>query len=335
MPHRITLLVSVDTEEDNWDRAREGVTVDNIRQIPRLHAFLRGLGVRPTYLVTYQVARVKWAAEILREASRSGAAEVGAHLHPWNTPPFDEPLQPRNSMLKNLPRELQLAKLRTLTTLLRDTIGPPRTFRAGRYGLGSDTVLALLDCGYQIDSSVTPFVTWETTDDGPDFRGAPHACYRLDAPGDIRVPRAEGPMWEVPISCGHAWGSPAWWNRVHALVASPLSRRLYLDKLVSWSGLLRPITLSPEINPLPDLLALSRALVQAGAQFLHLTWHSPSLVPGLSPFMRSPAAVDQLYRRIAEYVTWLHESFAVDFATISEFADVPTPHASGAGSSVV
>ena len=34
-PREVLLLVSIDTEEDNWNRARTGVTVENIRQLPR------------------------------------------------------------------------------------------------------------------------------------------------------------------------------------------------------------------------------------------------------------------------------------------------------------
>src|SRR5436309_2125359 len=156
MSRPILLIVSVDTEEDNWEPRRDGVTIENIRELPRLDALCRRLGVRATYFTAYQVAIREWAAAILREL-RAGGAEIGAHLHPWNTAPLAEPLLPRNSMLKNLPPALQLAKLERLTATLRDAVGvQPRAFRAGRYGLGPDTVVALIRCGYQIDSSVTP-----------------------------------------------------------------------------------------------------------------------------------------------------------------------------------
>src|SRR2546423_11801908 len=163
----ILLIVSVDTEEDNWQPCRDGVTIDNIRELPRLDVLFQRLGVRATYFTTYQVAVRDWAAATLRQL-RAGGAEIGAHLHPWNTPPLDESFLPRNSMLKNLPPSLQFAKLERLTATLREAIGtPPLAFRAGRYGLGRETVPALIRCGYQVDSSVTPFVSWEAFDDGP------------------------------------------------------------------------------------------------------------------------------------------------------------------------
>src|SRR5437762_14340072 len=105
MSRPILLIVSVDTEEDNWEPRRDGVTIENIRELPRLDVLFRRLGVRATYFTTYQVAIREWAADVLRKLREDGA-EIGAHLHPWNTPPPDEPFLPRNSMLKNLPPEL-------------------------------------------------------------------------------------------------------------------------------------------------------------------------------------------------------------------------------------
>ena len=84
------------------------------------------------------------AADTLREACEGGTAEIGAHLHPWNTPPLTEAFVPRNSMTKNLSPALQLAKIQQLTRTLEDAFGArPRSFRAGRYGLGADTISAL------------------------------------------------------------------------------------------------------------------------------------------------------------------------------------------------
>src|SRR5439155_773374 len=79
----------------------------------------------------------RWAADILGEVRARWGDEVGAHLHPWNTPPLDDPFLPHNTVLKNLPGALQRAKLEHLTALLTQAVGArPRCFRAGRFGLG-------------------------------------------------------------------------------------------------------------------------------------------------------------------------------------------------------
>src|ERR1041384_6352407 len=61
------LIVSLDTEEDNWHRSRDGVTVENIRELPRQARFFERLGVRPTYFTTYQVAIDPCGADVRRE----------------------------------------------------------------------------------------------------------------------------------------------------------------------------------------------------------------------------------------------------------------------------
>src|SRR5438132_1454724 len=137
--------------------ARTGVTVENVRQLPRLDRLFERLAVRPTYFTTYQVAIQPWAVRILQETQARGTAEIGAHLHPWNTPPFEEAFVPRNTMLVNLPARLQAAKLDTLTDTLCAGMGRrPLAFRAGRWAFGPSTAAALLTRGYRVDSSVTP-----------------------------------------------------------------------------------------------------------------------------------------------------------------------------------
>jgi hypothetical protein len=320
MSRPMLLIVSVDTEEDNWQPSRENVTVENIRELPRLDALFRQLGVRATYLTTYQVAIRDWAAAMLREL-RAGGAEIGGHLHPWNTPPEDERLLPRNTMIKNLPAGLQLAKLERLTATLRDATGTrPVAFRAGRYGLGPAAVAALIRCGYRIDTSVTPFVSWKGFDDGPSFVGAPLAMYRLAGGGDVRVPQRDGPLLEIPMSIGYSRAPFGPWGRIQRLLASRPLRPLRLAGLASRAGVIKRIFLSPEMHAVADMLTLTHRLMDQGVQHLHMFFHSPSLRPGLSPYTPDVAAVDRLYRRIAEYLEQLARRTSLAFVTLSEAA---------------
>ena len=322
----ITLIVSVDTEEDNWRPSRNGVTADNVRQLPRLARFLHGLGVRATYFTTYQVAVQPWAADILREIRDAEQAEIGAHLHPWNTPPMDEAFLPRNTMLKNLSPELQRAKLEGLTATLGEVLGsPPTAFRAGRYGFGPDTATALIRCHYRIDSSVTPFVSWHEVDDGPNFVGAPANIYRLAGGVDVRVPQPDGPLLEVPLSCGYSRSPFAFWGRLRRLLEAPAVRPLHLAGIASRAGVVRRIMLSPEICSVADMLALSRLLIDRGLRHLHLSWHSPSLHPGLSPFVGTTAELNRFYSAIESYIEGLTSMACVTFATISEAAATLAP----------
>jgi hypothetical protein len=317
----ILLVVSLDTEEDNWHRSRNGVTVENIEELRPLARFFDRLGVRPTYFTTYQVAQQPRGAETLREISAGNRAEIAAHLHPWNTPPLAEAFVPRNSMLKNLPPDLQLAKLRQLTTVLEDAFDlTPLAFRAGRYGLGRETVAALQCCGYRVDSSVAPFVSWEEVDDGPSFVGAPLGPYRLGSDRDVRQPAADGDLIEVPLSSGFTRGPFSLWGRVRRVLDAAPLRPLNLVGLAARAGLCKRIVLSPELASVPEMLMLSRRLLEHGVRHLHLSWHTPSLKPGLSPFTATAADVARLYAAVEEYLDGLSRMTSLTFATVSEAA---------------
>lgn len=319
MKPTVTLFVSVDTEEDNWRPAWGGVTIENLRALPALDAHFRRIGIRPTYFVTYQVANRRWAADILKEIARDGRSEIGAHLHPWNTPPTPEASTPTSTMANNLAFDLVLQKLKTLTQAVRQIRGaPPRSFRAGRYGLGPGLVRALIHCGYRVDSSVTPFMDWRDTDGGPNHEHAPLAPYRIDGSRDLYRARPDGPLLEIPLSFGYSRRPFDTWHRVHRALGSPALARLRLLGLARRSGLIRKIALNPELSPPSDLLLLSKRLIQSGARHLHLFFHSPSLRPGATPYTQTETDVRRLLDGIERYVEGLGRLADVRPATLSE-----------------
>ena len=321
MSRETVVIVSIDTEEDNWRPSRNGVAVGNIRELVRLGGFFDRLGVRPTYLVNYQVAIKPCAVEVLRDLGAAGNAEIGAHLHPWNTPPLDEAFVPRNTMLKNLPADLQLAKLERLTATLEQAFETsPRVFRAGRFGFGSGTVAALLRCGYRVDSSVTPFWNWEWLDAGPNFVGAPLGAYRLAPGDDVTRPAPNGELLEIPLSYGFSRGPFSFWDPIRRLLEAPPLRWLHLAGIVARIGMARRIVLSPELATTADMLTLSRRLLEHGVRHLQVFWHSPSLTPGLTPFVGSAADVERMYASVEAYFDGLAAITNVKFATISEAA---------------
>ena len=209
-----TLLVAIDTEEEfDWrappDPNRRSVT--NIRQQPLLQAVFDRLGVVPTYLVDHPVATDPQAVAILRGFAAAGRCEIGAHLHPWVTPPIEEPVDAWHAFACNLPPALERRKLETLTHAIEDAFAiAPRIYRAGNYGVGPHTTRFLAELGYAVDSSIVPFT---------DFRaqGGPNFEHWSAEPFET----AEGVV-EIPLSAGfaaRAWpghcaspGSPHGWR---------------------------------------------------------------------------------------------------------------------------
>ena len=320
---RVCLLVSIDTEEDQWAATRSALSTRNLRALPEAQRLLESLGIRCTYFTAWSAATDPWARGFLGELHASGAAEIGGHLHPWNTPPESEPLGGRNTMLANLPAELQAEKLRRLTDRLTELRGsPPVSFRAGRWALGAETARALVDAGYRVDSSVMPHVSWERYDEGPSFLGSPTDVYRLDPAKGVTTVAPDGPLVEVPVSVGftapgpqHVWAQlqRAMWrpSRGRAVLAAPLWR----------SRLLRKVVLTPEAMDVASMLRAARRLIGDGARHLHLFWHSQSHTPGLNPFVATTRARDAFHDRIREVVEGLNRLATLEPMTVTEAAE--------------
>src|SRR3954463_4026027 len=140
------LLVGIDTEGDNqWDAAaRANQTFENIYALPALHALFAKHGVRPTYVVTYPVAKDTRSAETLRQLLAQGDCEIGAHHHAWETPPCSPDDIRRHPYALSLPLSQFDAQLGALTTAITSAFGhAPVSYRSGRFGFSAAHVSSL------------------------------------------------------------------------------------------------------------------------------------------------------------------------------------------------
>src|SRR5215471_2090749 len=134
------LVVIVDTEaEFDWEAhgPRRAAGVSSVKFQDRAQQLFDQYGVRPTFVLDYPVSSTPEAYEFIREVHRTGACEIGAHLQPWDNPPFVEPRTDENSYPGNLPFELEREKLAQLSHTIQENVGVrPRIYKAGRYGVG-------------------------------------------------------------------------------------------------------------------------------------------------------------------------------------------------------
>jgi len=168
------LLVIVDTEEEfDWQSfSRSACNVESIRQQVHTQQIFDRYGIVPTYAVDYAVASQEGGYGPLREFLQDGRCGIGAHLHPWVNPPFEEEVCARNSYPCNLSMNLELRKLTALTEMISRNFGVrPVLYKAGRYGADAETTAALEVLDYEIDCSMLPW-TDLTPQNGPDF----HRC---------------------------------------------------------------------------------------------------------------------------------------------------------------
>lgn len=314
------LIVSVDTEEDNWlPFSRSGYTAKNVEQIPRLQRIFAELGVRPTYLITYQVATNATAAAILNEIAQSETAEIGTHCHPWNQPPFEEASIIENSMLCNLPDDLQIRKIEHLHGVIQQRFGfTPTSFRSGRWGYSPAVARALLKLNYKVDSSITAFTDW-TVCHGPDFSMMPSRAYRFDV-DDIYKEKVDGALLEIPASVGYLQSNTAFSHRVHEAIRRSSLKRLRLLGILHGLGWLNQVGLSPEISTLNDMVNLLVRLREQNYQFATLWFHSSTLVPGLTPFVKSRADAEAFLQRIRELLA-VSKDLGIESVTLTETAN--------------
>ena len=280
------VFISVDTEEDNWGSYASRTEVTNAGALPAFQELCDRYGAVPTYLVTTPMAAQDSSRDILCDLLKHGRCEVGGHVHPWNAPPVTEETIARNSMLCNLPGDLVARKLAAHHALLTQRLEvAPQTFRAGRWGLGPGVAWALASLGYTVDVSVSPLVDW-SDDLGPDYRAAPRRAYRF-RPGDPLTPAPDGALVEIPPSIGFLGGNPASGMRLRAWALQPIPRKLRMVGVLDRLGIATLRWLSPELATGKEMVKLARGLLETGASHLQITFHSPTLVPGLTPFVKT------------------------------------------------
>lgn len=312
------LFITIDTEEDLWgDYRAENNPVANVAQLPRLQSLFNRYGVIPTYLVNWAVVNDKTAANTLRNLRDVGEHEIGTHCHPWNTPPIEEERNARNSWLCNLPPELVWKKLQNLHRRIVDQLGVvPTSFRAGRWGFGGDVATCIQKLGYTVDTSVSPTIDW-TAGEGPDFTAALGGKYRFDAP-DILRPVPHGSLMEVPATIGFWQGNHRTRSAVRRHLSARLARPFRVLGVLDWIGVLNHRWLSPEHSTSSDMIRLAKSFVAAGCDSLNMFFHSNSLLPGVSPFVRDQADLEQLLERIRAFI---------EFAALSGFESAPLSRA--------
>ncbi len=307
---RPQLLVVVDTEEEfDWLRPfdRSRTSTASIPAQDRAHAIYDRYGVVPTYVMDYPVATSPVAARYLRRLVDAGRADFGTHCHPWVTPPFDEAVNKLNSFHGNLPPELEAAKIRASTDAVAQAFGAaPRCFKAGRYGLGPKTFDTLIELGYTVDCSFVPHTSFSAIG-GPDFYSTPEQPFYTDATRRLL---------EVPLTVGYSGALSALGRRLNGFVDAPLAQGLRLPGILSRLGLMERARLSPEGFDAATQCRLLRAMWAQGTRVFTLTYHSPSLAPGHTPYVPDEAALSRFLDCIATVLDCFQNELGGGFTTL-------------------
>jgi len=310
-------IITIDTEEDQWSNyTRDGQTLENIESIPKLQSLFEKYGARPTYFISYPVATDPKSIDIFKDIAELKKGEIGAHCHPWNTPPFIEKINTQSSMLCNLEPDLQYKKLKSLTDTIKENIGvTPVSFRAGRWGYNSDVAINLFKLGYQTDSSLTPFMNWEIFS-GPDLSSSPQTPFFFNPERPLEQNK-NGSMLQVPVSIGFNRNCFQLSHQFYSMVEkNKWSKKIFIGGL-SRLGILKKYWLSPENSTSEDMVSLIRILQKKGYKYFNFMFHSNSLLPGKTPFVRTSDELNNFIERIETVLAYaVRHDF--QFTTLSE-----------------
>ncbi len=273
------VLVFADTEEEfDWaqPRRRDSTATRTIASLPELHRRLFGFGIRTAYMVDYPVADSPVAVAVLRDFLEAGECSIGTQLHPWVNPPFDEALTVPNSFSGNLPKGLEAEKLTRLTDRIEQSFGVrPTVYRAGRYGVGPNSAALLERLGYEVDVSVRA---------GFDYGAEGGPRFHLVQPRPFWV-GPERRLLEIPLSTLYTGLLRPWGSRLfHAACRVPR-----LPGLLARGRLLCRVPLTPEGTRLAEALEAVRIGLGEGQRVFSISYHSPSVVPGHTPYVRDAA----------------------------------------------
>lgn len=311
------LVITIDTEPDSqWDaEGRRKCSLANIRALRGLQRLFDKYGVRPTYLVCYGVVDSSPSASILKEILAAGRCEIGAHMHPWNTPPITEDELETAAYPHKLPPALQREKIAALTHRIRDVFGvAPTSYRAGRGGFDGESLCILEELGYVVDSSIMPAQS-------PRFHGCsvwtrmplePYfPCYEnVCAPGTSSI-------LEVPMTASVV---DAWWPRLTSLQRKNVNLTP-LDRLLRKVGWASTAWLRPSWSSASEMIKLCETMLKKRAPVLNMMFHSSELIPGASPYVQTTEAADRMMKSIDAVLEYLVGRRHVQAATLTGFAN--------------
>jgi len=278
-------VLTVDTEEEfDWDKPldRTSHSLVTVPALQKFQQFCEGFGVVPIYMLDYPVATSDAAAEALCPAIAEGRAEIGVQLHPWVNPPFREELSEFNSYAGNLPEDIERDKFNRLRNTIEERFGAaPLIYRAGRYGVGPNSAAILSEAGLAIDTSVRTNFDYSFAG-GPNFRKHPLRPYWIDR---------EAKLMELPLTTVY-WGPL---RQMGDWLYPRLWRAPSLRGALSRVGLLERIPLTPEGVTTDEAIRGTDIAIDEGLPVLVFSFHSPSLAPGHTPYVKSESELDDFY----------------------------------------
>jgi len=215
------------------------------------------------------------------------------------------------------------SKIQFLTNFLEKTFGVKmRSHRAGRYGFNETYAKILVENGYCVDCSVTPYVSWKKTigdpneEGGPDYSNFPNNYYFLDLE-DISRP-GNSSLLEVPVTIFARY-------RLFTDLLKKILSKIPIGKTMWDHRTLGEFVIDyyftywvwPDKRNLKRILWALNHAIRKKKSYVEFTLHSSELMPGGSPVFSQKEDIEKLYRDLEIIFSVARKNYGG--STLSEF----------------
>ena len=309
------LFVTIDTEEDDWGNYQNyDTTTENLRGIEKLQKIFHKYNVIPTYLINYAVLKDEYHTKYLKEQYEAELCDIGTHCHPWNTPPHTDMRNDADTFMCNMDEDVILKKMKTIHNEIENKMQlSPVAFRAGRWGFGRNVLNVLKKLEYKIDTSITPYVDWEQYS-GPIFNLKSNRPFTLrnslkdSLDVDYRYEDKEKYLVEIPPTIGYLKSDFKGAEEILEKMKGKVIKKLKIRGILDKTGLVSKRWLSPELSSVKDMKKLTKNVINKGNGFVNMSFHSTSLKPGFSPFVRNSVEENSFFKKIERYIEFTSEN---------------------------
>ena len=314
------LAIVIHTEEEfDWDGGFNP-TATEVSHGPELLAIienLKSIGAKCTLAMDYAFVTSEQGKQCINKINASHElsdhVEFAAHLHPWVNPPlspaYADAVPEQYSYPGNLPKDEEYSKLHALTKKITAIAGhPPVTYLAGRYGIGKNTPNILKRLGYKVDVSVSPFVDY-THQQGPNFSRFNNDLFYTN--GILSWPHTSAVVSPFSFARRHFQNSPA-----------AYSNASFFNKVIRKLVRARLHRLSPEGFSLADMQNVTKYQYDLGQRCFILSFHSPSVKSGLTPYVKNRAQAVEFKQKVLNYANWFKNEFKGEFIKVKDHPQV-------------
>lgn len=271
-------IITVDTEGDSlWGKSNPiYVPTQNADYIQPFHELCKQYSFKPVYLTNYEMATNDKFCRFAKSIIKENSAEIGIHIHAWNNPPITplNGMSSNNAYLIEYPETIMRQKIATTYNLIKQNIGVcPVSHRAGRWAMNDVYFDLLKEFNIKVDCSYTPGINWSknmgVTMGGTDY------THMTSQPSVIRG------ILEVPMTI----------SSIHHFRGAKLRNR-FKNLVLGERAWIRPATTS--IESMIQLINKVESL--KNVDYVEFMIHSSELMPGGSPYFKTPESVNRMYK---------------------------------------